>query len=129
MTTRLKHLSRNMFRRSATIDRYERSDEFLPKTSSWNRAIDLARGDYITLIGDDDGLVPNYFEKLGDLVARFDHPNVVYSSVYQFLRPAVAPRERAGYVVELRNAFFFQNRSEPFLLNPEAAQRAVRRVR
>ena len=105
--------------------RYERSDEFLPKTSSWNRAIDLARGDYITLIGDDDGLVPNYFEKLGDLVARFDHPNVVYSSVYQFLRPAVAPRERAGYVVELRNGFFFQNRSEPFLLNPEAAQRAV----
>ena len=105
--------------------RYERSDEFLPVTSSWNHAIDLARGDYVTLIGDDDGLVPNYFEKLADLVATFDHPNVVCSSVYEFLRPAVAPRERAGYVAQLRNGFFFHNRSEPFLLNPQAAQRAV----
>jgi glycosyltransferase involved in cell wall biosynthesis len=105
--------------------RYERSDEFLPMTASWNRAIDLARGDYVTLIGDDDGLAPNYFEKLADLVATFDHPNVVYSSVYQFLRPAVAPWERAGYVAELRNGFFFQNRSEPFFLNPQAARRAV----
>ncbi len=105
--------------------RYERSDEFLPMTASWNRAIDLARGDYVTLIGDDDGLAPNYFEKIADLVATFDHPNVVCSSVYQFLRPAVASWERAGYVVEFRNGFFFQNRSEPFLLNPQAAQRAV----
>jgi glycosyltransferase involved in cell wall biosynthesis len=105
--------------------RYERSDEFLPMTASWNRAIDLARGDYVTLIGDDDGVAPNYFEKLADLVTTFDHPSVVYSSVYQFLRPAVAPWDRAGHVVEFRNGFFFQNRSEPFLLNPQAAQRAV----
>jgi hypothetical protein len=105
--------------------RYERSDKFLPVTASWNRAIDLARGDYVTLIGDDDGLAPNYFEKLADLVATFDHPNVIYSSVYQFLRPAVVPWERAGYVAKFKDGFFFQNRSEPFLLNPQAAERAV----
>jgi hypothetical protein len=94
-------------------------------TSSWNRAIDLARGDYVTLIGDDDGLTPNYFEKLADLVATFDHPNVVYTSLYQFFHPTVAPWESAGYVEEVRNGFFFHNRSAPFLLNPQAAQRAV----
>ncbi len=105
--------------------RCERSDEFLPVTSSWNHAIDLAGGDYVTLIGDDDGLTPNYFNKLADLITTFNHPNVVYSSLYQFFHPAVAPWESAGYVEELRNGFFFHNRSEPFFLNPQAAQRAV----
>ena len=37
---------------------YARSDRFLPVTDSWNNAIDLARGDYVLLIGDDDGLTP-----------------------------------------------------------------------
>src|SRR5450759_1713977 len=44
--------------------RYERSDEFLPVTESWNRAMSLAKGDYVTLLGDDDGLTPNYFKRL-----------------------------------------------------------------
>src|SRR5260370_42182074 len=48
--------------------RYERSDEFLPVTSSWNRAIDLARGEYVILLGDDDALTPNYFAKLKEIV-------------------------------------------------------------
>ena len=106
--------------------RYERSDEFLPVTASWNRAIDLARGDYVTLIGDDDGLAPNYFEKLADLVATFDHPNVVYSSVYQFLRPAVAPWERAGYVAELQERLFLPESLGTLPLEPAGGPKGGR---
>src|ERR1700733_11408643 len=46
-------------------------------------------------------------------------PSLSYLSSFR------GPLQRAGYVAELRNGFFFHNRSEPFLLNPEAAQRAV----
>jgi len=105
--------------------RYERSDEFLPVTASWNRAIDLARGNYITLIGDDDGLTPNYFKKLTAIAERFHHPDLIYSALYQFFHPMVAPWERAGYVIDLRSGFFFQDQSEPFLLNAHDAQKAV----
>ena len=95
-------------------------------TASWNRAIDLARGDYVTLIGDDDGLAPNYFEKLADLVATFDHPNVVYSSVYQFLRPAVAPWERAGYVAEFEERLLLPEPLGTFPLEPAGGPKGGR---
>ncbi len=105
--------------------RYQRSDKFLPVTASWNRAIDLARGAYVTLIGDDDGLAPDYFRSLSKIIKTFSTPDVIYCSLYQFFHPTVAPWERAGYVVDLRNGFFFEQRTEPFLLGPYAAQKAV----
>jgi glycosyltransferase involved in cell wall biosynthesis len=105
--------------------RYERSDDFLPVTASWNRAIDLARGDYVTLIGDDDGLAPGYFQSLAKIIDTFSTPDVIYCALYQFFHPTVAPWERAGYVADMRNGFFFGDRSEPFLLSPYAARKAV----
>jgi hypothetical protein len=50
---------------------------------------------------------------------------VIYCSLYQFFHPTVAPWERAGYVADMRNGFFFEQRTEPFLLGPYAARKAV----
>lgn len=105
--------------------RYARSDEFLPVTDSWNRAIDLARGDYIILLGDDDGLVPGALETLQSIVTKFDRPDVIYSAIYQFMHPGVAPWNPAGYVTDLKNGFFFVDRQSPFRLSPQEAHRAV----
>ncbi len=105
--------------------RYERSEEFLPVTDSWNRAIDLARGDYVILLGDDDGLVPETLQKLEEIVASFDFPDVVYSAIYQFVQPGVAPWDPLGYVTELKNGFFFVGRRDPFRLSRDDARHAV----
>ena len=105
--------------------RYERSDAFLPVTESWNRAIDLARGDYVTLIGDDDGLAPDFFRRVDSLVEQFAEPDAIYSALYQFFHPGVAPWERSGYVCEVQNASFIQDRNEPFLLTREEARHAL----
>jgi len=106
--------------------RYARSDAFLPVTSSWNQAISRATGDYVVLLGDDDGLVPNYFSRLARIIDRFRSPEVVYNNIYQFWHPGVAPWEPAGYVIEVRHGFFFANRTEPFLLSREEALKAAR---
>jgi glycosyltransferase involved in cell wall biosynthesis len=106
--------------------RYERSDDFLPVCDSWNRAINLATGDYVTLLGDDDGLTPGYFAKLSRLIEEFGSPDVLYSSIYQFMHPGVAPWERRGYVADVKNGFFFVGRESPFLLSVEETSRAVR---
>jgi len=106
--------------------RYVRSDDFLPVTESWNRAIDLATGDYVTYLGDDDGLAPGYFCALREIVQEFVEPEVVYSAIVQFLHPGVAPWERRGYVADVRNGFFFGDRNRPFTLTREDALRAVR---
>jgi len=105
--------------------RYERSSDFLPVTSSWNRAIDLARGEYIILLGDDDALTPNYFVRLNEIVERFTSPEVIYSSIYQFMHPGVAPWDLEGYVADVKNGFFFSNHKSPSLLAPGEAKRAL----
>ncbi|MHB8544474.1 MAG: glycosyltransferase family 2 protein [Leptospirales bacterium] len=105
--------------------RYERTDEFLPVTASWNRAIDLVNGDYVTLLGDDDGLAPGYFGKISRIIDEFKSPEVLYSALFQFMHPGVAPWDRGGYVADLKNAFFFVGRQTPFLLQKEDAFKAV----
>lgn len=105
--------------------RYVRSDEFLPVTCSWNRGIDLARGDYVILLGDDDGLTPHYFTRVQEILEKFDEPDVVYTNIYQFWHPGVAPWESSGYLIEVRHGFFFADRHEPFRLTEEEAARAA----
>lgn len=105
--------------------RYERSDIFLPVSDSWNCAINLAHGDYVVLLGDDDGLIPNYFIKLQNLVDQFNNPDVIYNNIYQFWFPGVAPWRPAAHVLDVRHGFFFSGRHEPFLLSREEARRAA----
>lgn len=106
--------------------RYARSDEFLPVTGSWNRAIDLATGDYVVFLGDDDGLAPRYFSRIGKIIREFKLPDVLYCALYQFMHPGVAPWERQGYVADVRFGFFFVGRDAPFLLSEADARKAVR---
>jgi glycosyltransferase involved in cell wall biosynthesis len=105
--------------------RCERSEVFLPVTDSWNRAMAMASGDYVTLLGDDDGLVPDYFRRLQEIVERFDRPELIYTNLYQFMHPGVAPWAPEGYVSDLKYAFFFGDRSEPFVLSEVEAFQAV----
>ena len=105
--------------------RYERSDTFLPVTESWNRAIDLAEGEYVTFLGDDDGLAPGYFTEVSRVIEEFGSPDVLYSALFQFMHPGVAPWDRGGYVVDLKNAFFFLGKNNPFQLSKEMVLKAV----
>ena len=104
---------------------FARSDDFLPVTDSWNRALSLATGNYVTLLGDDDGLMPGYFTQLARLTEAFGNPDVIYTNILQFFHPGVAPWEPRGYVADIRNAFFFDQRTEPFLLSDREAMKAV----
>ena len=80
--------------------RYHWSSDFLPVTDSWNNAISAARGDYIIVLGDDDGLTPDYFVKIKKIVDDFESPEIVYAAIYQFMHPGVAPWDRDGYLAD-----------------------------
>jgi len=105
--------------------KYYRSDKFLPVTDSWNKALSYAAGDYIVFLGDDDGLAPDYFSKVGKIITMFSSPEVIYSSIYQFFHPGVAPWEPDGYVAEIKNGFFFRNNKEPFILPGKDIHKAI----
>jgi glycosyltransferase involved in cell wall biosynthesis len=105
--------------------RCERSDKFLPVTNSWNRALNMARGEYVTLIGDDDGLAPGFFERIGELADQFEEPDVIFSALYQFFHPGVLPAKPLGIVQTLPTADFMKQRDYPFVLDKQSAKRAV----
>lgn len=106
--------------------RVVRSESFLPVTDSWNRAIDLATGDYVTLIGDDDGFAPIYLNAITFMIDRHCRPDFIYSGFYQFFHPGVAPWEPSGYVADVRSGFFFRHEKDFFRLDEARATQAVR---
>lgn len=105
--------------------RYERSDTFLPVTESWNRALAMASGDYIILLGDDDGLTPDYFRRVEALIAEFEQPDVVYTDIYQFWHQGVAPWQPQPHLLDVKHGFFFVGRDRPFKLARNEMLRAV----
>jgi glycosyltransferase involved in cell wall biosynthesis len=75
---------------------YLRSDEPLSVTDNWNRAIDAAQGRWIVMLGDDDGLVPGYFQNMQAACLKLNSPDVIYHGAYHFLAPDVLPGQADG---------------------------------
>ncbi|MDX8520883.1 glycosyltransferase [Mesorhizobium dulcispinae] len=103
----------------------KRSEKFLPVTESWNGAIDMTKGEFVTMIGDDDGIAPGFFQRINYLADRFDSPDLIFSNLYQFMHPGVVPGKRQGYVAGLQMADFFEDRDYPFVLDPKEVRRSV----
>lgn len=49
--------------------RHSRSDEVLPMAANWERGLALCGGEYVTVVGDDDALVPSALAAMRKLVA------------------------------------------------------------
>ena len=102
-----------------------RSDDFLPVTQSWNNGFAMAKGDYVTMIGDDDGILPGFFSRLNALADYFDDPELIFSGMLQFVYPGVSPVERGGYAVHLPVADFMDCESYPFILEDKEVERSI----
>ena len=61
--------------------KYFRSDTPLAMTDSWERALSFAKGEYVTLIGDDDALLSHSLRILDDLLRSNSLPIVRWSKV------------------------------------------------
>ncbi len=67
--------------------RWLRSDEALPVTDNWNRAIDAARGRLVVMMGDDDGLVPGALARIAALARDFPDAEAIYCGAWHFAFP------------------------------------------
>ncbi len=54
-----------------------RSERLLTVTENWRVALDASRGEYLLMIGDDDLVLPELFERLDDIIDRYDRPDCV----------------------------------------------------
>lgn len=58
--------------------RYLRSDQPLAMSANWERAVAAASGEYVTVLGDDDGLMPFALRELDTLIRRHGSPLAVH---------------------------------------------------
>ena len=103
---------------------YARTDSFVPVTDNWNNALDRSTGDYIVMLGDDDGLLPGYFSTMAEALKSHPDPDFVYVSALFFAYPGVMPDRPEGFVRADRNGIF--EHSEPFWLDSDRARAIAR---
>lgn len=97
-------------------------------TDNWNAALALSSGDYVLMLGDDDGLLQGYVTRMGELIQRFEQPDLIYTGALLFTYSGVHPEHPEGYLVPNTYAEFFGEATEPFVLLGEHARAAVRRA-
>lgn len=106
--------------------KYSRTEKALPVTDNWNEALDRCSGDYVIMLGDDDGLTDGYFAEMRRLIDGFSRPDVIYTRSLLFAYPGVIPHQPEGYLQVTGCAGFFADLSEASLLDPAQAVALVR---
>lgn len=74
-----------------------RQDEPLGVTDNWNRALVASSGERIGLLGDDDVLLPGYFERADALLEKHADPDVLLFNAVAFAFPGFAGSSESAY--------------------------------
>ena len=76
--------------------KYYRTDSVVSVTDNWNNALKKSSGDYVLMMGDDDFLLPGYFDTLDKIIKENDFPDGISYFGYTFIYPD-ALDNRLGY--------------------------------
>ncbi len=82
-----------------------RSERVLSVTENWNNALLSSSGEYILMMGDDDYLLPNYFQRMNGILARHQNPDCVVHNAYSYVAPASIDGNPASYYSEAHFSF------------------------
>ena len=67
--------------------KYYRTDSVVDVTENWNNALKKSSGDYVLMMGDDDFLLPGYFDTLDKTIKENDFPDGISYFGYTFIYP------------------------------------------
>ena len=76
--------------------KYYRTDSVVDVTENWNNALKKSSGDYVLMMGDDDFLLPGYFDTLDKTIKENDFPDGISYFGYIFIYPD-AVNNAVGY--------------------------------
>lgn len=78
--------------------RYLRSSQPLAMSANWENGVAAARGRYVTLIGDDDGLMPFALREAAQLLQEHDFPQALHWARGLYTWPTLAIPEDANFL-------------------------------
>ena len=67
--------------------KYYRTDSVVSVTDNWNNALKKSSGDYVLMMGDDDFILPGYFDTLDKTIKENDFPDGISYFGYIFIYP------------------------------------------
>ena len=102
-----------------------KTERLLPVTDNWNAALDRSTGDYVIMLGDDDGLMRGCLARAKALVEEWNHPDAIYTETCQYAYPGVIAGHADGFIQFGYNAFL-RGATEPFRLQRDTALEMVR---
>lgn len=76
--------------------RYIRTEMPLAMSAHWDFALTHARGKYVTILGDDDGLMPNALITARDAITRHNFPSAVHWTRGIYTWPSLSKRDEAN---------------------------------
>ncbi len=76
--------------------KYFRTDSVVSVTDNWNNALKKSSGDYVLMIGDDDFLLPGYFDTIDSIIEENNSPDGISYCGYTFIHPD-ALDNKVGY--------------------------------
>ena len=85
---------------SYSIDKrlkYYRTDSVVSVTDNWNNALKKSSGDYVLMMGDDDFLLPGYFDTLDKTIKENDFPDGISYFGYSFMYPDAVDNSMGYY--------------------------------
>ena len=77
-----------------------RHDSVKSVTENWTSALDASTGEYVVMIGDDDCLLPQYFDLVRTLLKRFDSPDCIVYNGYSYVFPGAVGAGTRSYFAD-----------------------------
>ena len=77
--------------------KYYRTDSVVSVTDNWNNALKKSSGDYVLMMGDDDFLLPGYFDTLDKTIKENDFPDGISYFGYSFIYPDAVDNSMGYY--------------------------------
>ena len=94
-------------------------------TDNWNNALSASSGDYILMMGDDDYLLPGYFQRMEKILDNYKQPDCVLHNAYSYVAPGSIADNLHSFYSE-SHFQFGDDLTKEGLLTPEQRSGIVR---
>jgi glycosyltransferase involved in cell wall biosynthesis len=106
--------------------KYFRTPRLVPVTDNWNNALERSEGDYVVMLGDDDGLMKGYFSRLNRVINDYRSPDLIYTGAFLYAYPGVMPNWPDGFLRSYGNKKIYRSARDPFWLGKNEAAALVK---
>lgn len=74
-----------------------RLEKVVSVTENWTNAFNASSGDYFLMMGDDDCLLPGYFNRMEEVLKKYDNPDCVIYNAFTYVTPDSINGNKTSY--------------------------------